>query len=495
MFNKSVQSAMDGSTRVFDKIPERTLVWSANRDDPAQAGSNIVLRVTGEIVLIHGNGKQVSIYHGKDTSYASMSDDGNFVLFSSSSSIPIWQSFDSPTDTLLPGQNYFGDLCWPTPPPPPVAASGQFRPPLRRQPPANSGTREFHIKLEHNWPVCAFVPGWQHSNNYIHTNAYIFWPNARRRQLRVEDSNSAPIEQSFDSPTDTLLPGQEEFRSPGDRDVIIDFPPGPGQFSELASTEGIDVERCKEANTRRWLRHGCNFERRCVRKRTPLMNARNTSNNTKGLKILIKVPLPSANTGFLPNKTKDKSKYRKFLEIGNIIAGILAICFGAVALFSHPMTGRLMRRKSFWSVDVEIAVKRLDKMTEIAEKEFLTEATIIGRTYHKNLVRLLGYCVENEKNRRLLLVCELMPNGAVSKFLFGSGETPNWTQRVEIAIGIARGLALKCTARCKLHGKNNTFWDIESVEEGSNEKEDGGERDIRVHGAGVAEGSSGDGEG
>lgn len=80
------------------------------------------------------------------------------------------------------------------------------------------------------------------------------------------------------------------------------------------------------------------------------------------------------------------------------------------------------------------------QMTEIVEKEFLTEATIISWTYHKNLVRLLGYCVENEKNR-LLLVCKLMPNGALSKFLFGSGETPSWTQRVEIAIGIDRGLA------------------------------------------------------
>lgn len=103
-----------------------------------------------------------------------------------------------------------------------------------------------------------------------------------------------------------------------------------------------------------------------------------------------------------------------------------------------------------------------------------------------------------------------MPNGALSKFLFGSGETPNWTQRVEIAIGIVRGLAYLhegCetqiihwdvkpqNVRCKLHSENNRFWDIESVEEGSNEKEDGGERDIRVHGAGVAEGSSGDDEG
>lgn len=86
------------------------------------------------------------------------------------------------------------------------------------------------------------------------------------------------------------------------------------------------------------------------------------------------------------------------------------------------------------------------QMTEIVEKEFLTEATIIRR-------------------------------------------------RVRDAYHPLRLEAPKCTARCKLHSENSRFWDIESVEEGSNEKEDGGERDIRVHGAGVAEGSSGDDEG
>lgn len=33
-----------------------------------------------------------------------------------------------------------------------------------------------------------------------------------------------------------------------------------------------------------------------------------------------------------------------------------------------------------------------------------------------------------------------MANGALSKFLFGEGDRPNWSKRAEIAIGIARGL-------------------------------------------------------
>uniref|UniRef100_A0A9I9CPF7 Bulb-type lectin domain-containing protein n=1 Tax=Cucumis melo TaxID=3656 RepID=A0A9I9CPF7_CUCME len=95
---------------VFDKIPERTLVWSANRDDEAQAGSNISLTSTGGFVLIHKNGTEVSIYNGKDICSASMSDNGNFMLFDSSSSIPTWQSFGHPTDNLLAGTEWFASF-------------------------------------------------------------------------------------------------------------------------------------------------------------------------------------------------------------------------------------------------------------------------------------------------------------------------------------------------------------------------------------------------
>ncbi|XP_028773981.1 G-type lectin S-receptor-like serine/threonine-protein kinase LECRK3 [Neltuma alba] len=90
----------------FDKInPQKTLVWSANRDDPAQIGSTINLTLSGQLVLLHANGSLVSIYNQtNNASSASMLDNGNFVLKNSLSNI-IWESFASPTDTILPGQN------------------------------------------------------------------------------------------------------------------------------------------------------------------------------------------------------------------------------------------------------------------------------------------------------------------------------------------------------------------------------------------------------
>ncbi|XP_020210378.2 G-type lectin S-receptor-like serine/threonine-protein kinase LECRK3 [Cajanus cajan] len=85
---------------------------------------------------------------------------------------------------------------------------------------------------------------------------------------------------------------------------------------------------------------------------------------------------------------------------------------------------------------VTIAVKKLDKMLKDNDKEFKTEVNVIGQTHHKNLVRLLGYCDEGEHR---ILVYEFMSNGSLANFIFGDFK-PKWYQRVQIAVGIARGL-------------------------------------------------------
>ena len=86
---------------------------------------------------------------------------------------------------------------------------------------------------------------------------------------------------------------------------------------------------------------------------------------------------------------------------------------------------------------IDIAVKKLDRMLSVdADKEFKTEVSGIGRTYHKNLVRLVGFCKEEDHR---LLVYEYMSNGTLADYLFGDSR-PSWVERVQIALGIARGL-------------------------------------------------------
>ncbi|KAJ4722440.1 G-type lectin S-receptor-like serine/threonine-protein kinase [Melia azedarach] len=88
----------------FDKISERTLVWSANRDDPAQVGSSINLKCNGQLALTHSNGTEFLIYNGTSTSSALIQNHGNLLLLDLSPKI-IWQSFNFPGDTILLGQD------------------------------------------------------------------------------------------------------------------------------------------------------------------------------------------------------------------------------------------------------------------------------------------------------------------------------------------------------------------------------------------------------
>ncbi|KAK7252695.1 hypothetical protein RIF29_36833 [Crotalaria pallida] len=83
-----------------------------------------------------------------------------------------------------------------------------------------------------------------------------------------------------------------------------------------------------------------------------------------------------------------------------------------------------------------VAVKKLDRLEQEREKEFKAELSAIGRTCHKNLVRLIGYCDEGTHR---LLVYEFMSNGSLADILFGK-QKPIWNLRVEFALGIARGL-------------------------------------------------------
>ncbi|KAF8030083.1 hypothetical protein BT93_E2492 [Corymbia citriodora subsp. variegata] len=100
--------------------------------------------------------------------------------------------------------------------------------------------------------------------------------------------------------------------------------------------------------------------------------------------------------------------------------------FGAVYM------GQLFNRQ-------EIAVKRLSQNSGQGEVEFKNEVMLLARLQHRNLVRLLGFCLEGVER---LLIYEFVPNSSLDQFIFDPLKRANldWDRRHKIIMGVARGL-------------------------------------------------------
>ncbi|XP_038883360.1 receptor-like cytoplasmic kinase 176 [Benincasa hispida] len=88
-----------------------------------------------------------------------------------------------------------------------------------------------------------------------------------------------------------------------------------------------------------------------------------------------------------------------------------------------------------------IAVKRLNRDGVQGHKEWLAEINYLGQLSHPNLVKLIGYCFEDDHR---LLVYEFMQKGSAENHLFrrSSHFRPlSWNVRIKIALDAARGLA------------------------------------------------------
>ncbi|XP_021625223.1 receptor-like cytoplasmic kinase 176 isoform X3 [Manihot esculenta] len=88
-----------------------------------------------------------------------------------------------------------------------------------------------------------------------------------------------------------------------------------------------------------------------------------------------------------------------------------------------------------------IAVKRLNQESFQGHQEWLTEINFLGQFYHPNLVKLIGYCLEDDQR---LLVYEFMPKGSLENHLFRRAsyvEPLSWKLRIKIALDAAKGLS------------------------------------------------------
>ncbi|KAL4179794.1 hypothetical protein AMTRI_Chr13g89040 [Amborella trichopoda] len=87
---------------------------------------------------------------------------------------------------------------------------------------------------------------------------------------------------------------------------------------------------------------------------------------------------------------------------------------------------------------VTVAVKSLKPDGLQGHREWVAEVNFLGQLHHPNLVKLIGYCSEDDQR---LLVYEFMTRGSLENHLFRRALPLPWSDRLKVALGAARGLA------------------------------------------------------
>ncbi|GMI90364.1 hypothetical protein like AT5G24080 [Hibiscus trionum] len=566
----------------FGKIPEKTIVWSANRNDLVQKGSKVELTTDGRLVLWDQRGRQIwaAVSANPGVSHAAMLDTGNLVLASQDSRV-LWQSFDYPTDTILPTQAMnlekqviarYTEMNY---------SSGRFKFMLQSdgnlllyttnfpftdavtaywstQDSIGSGFQVIfnqsgyiYLAARNGTLLNTVFPALSSSNaqdfylratvdydgvlrQYAYPKSSVATSNGTRAEawttLSFQPSNICKrivgrgygggacgynsycmLSDDEQRPICQCIPGYSFIDT---NDIRKGCRPDFGFCDEASQKTNLfefaTMERADwfdssyedfEGVTEDWCRQAClsdcfcavaTFkEGECKKKRIPLSNGI-VDPDVDG-KALVKVRKDNAN---------DESRWT-LIRVGSVLLGGSTFLNLLLFLLTLMMFSRLKRKEasigihpqklmptiyvpSFTYSELEkatngfeeelgrgafgivykgdlpseprksVAVKKLDNTERNGEQEFEAEVTAVGRTNHKNLVQLLGFCNEGQ-NR--LLVYEYMRNGSLAKFLFKSSR-PDWYERMKIVFGTAEGICYlheecsSCIIHCDIKPEN-----------------------------------------
>ncbi|KAJ6934684.1 hypothetical protein NC651_009628 [Populus alba x Populus x berolinensis] len=466
----------------YEKIPEKTVVWYAIGEDPTDdpavpRGSKVELTDDRGLLLAGPQGNLIwtsRILIGAVSSGV-MNDTGNFVLQKRNSD-RLWESFNNPTDTLLPTQ---------------IMEVGGVVSSRRTE--TNFSLGRFQLRLLDNGNLVLnsmnsptklayddyYRSGTSDASNssnsgyrlILNESGYMYilrrnglsWSPVRSEPENICKFNSvwgsgacgynSICSLSVDRRPNCTCPQEFSLLDQNDKhgscvpnfeisckddgknssedlyDFVelryVDYPSGDAEHLQPQNED-----QCRKACLNDCLCGAVIFlGNNCWKKKLPLSNGKVDSGfNGKTFIKFKKGHIPPGNPG-QENNVESNLRSFTYKELTEATEGFQdELGRGA---FGGVYKGAI--KTGFTNF---IAVKKLDGVVEHGEKEFKTEVNVISQTHHKNLVRLLGFCDEGQHR---LLVYEFLSNGTLADFLFGSLR-PSWKQRTQITFGIARGL-------------------------------------------------------
>ena len=524
----------------MEAIQRKTVIWTANRDDPPLPQDvNLSFSSDGMGIFTQNQGLQTTVIHAPQQSAfsASMLDTGNFVLYNSGSMI-IWQSFDFPTDTILPGQRLLANKNLVSSISETNHGSGKFQLimqvdgnlvqyPASKPKPENAywnsetstAGEKVSLNLDGNGRlyllntttgliVKDFYRIGSLSNKTIYRLTIGFDGILRLYSHRLNQGDDWVSEWS---PTSnrcdpTGLCGPNSYCTLLDQEPICTCPPGFGFIDQEQkilgckrdfSTDGCistnrdtfslrELERIawednaysnitsSKADCREDCLMDCNCDvvlfkdQLCRKQMLPLRYGR-IQDGDQGGTTIIKV-------GVIEKERKKHLPIILFGSVTILVFALIVLAITSILIYRYrawknkniendglledvtlrsytyaeldKATNRFLDelgRGAFGTVFKGVipngrrvvAIRRLENVVAEGEREFRNEMKAIGRTYHKNLVKLYGYC--HDGNNRLL-VYEYMSNGSLAKFLFESERKPSWEEKTRIALNVARGI-------------------------------------------------------
>ncbi|XP_065862203.1 G-type lectin S-receptor-like serine/threonine-protein kinase At4g27290 [Euphorbia lathyris] len=538
----------------YANIPIQTVVWVANRNQPINDSSGLLMIDNSTNLVLFSNNGTVPVWSSNSTKQAQnpsaqLLDSGNLVIREQNSENYTWQSFDYPSDTLLPGMKFGWDVktglnrrlsAWknwddPSPGdltlvferysyPEPVMSKGRTKIwrsgpwtglAVSGQQPSGQPDQIYHLNFVSNENEVYYVYNPENKsmlmrqvlNQSLSSNQYYAW-NEAGQQWILFWSTPNDICESYgycgsnghclinETPTCQCLKGfspasQQNLYAGCVRNNRLNCSNGDGfvRFDDLRLPDSenswvnssMNLEECRVRCLRncscmaysnldlRGKGSGCAiwFGNLTDMRQTPYgqelyvrmsaldLDANKGSKRTKIIIIAIVVPISilmliigyfvHTRRAKLREDTENMLNDYEAHDQEDLELPLIELNEIVKATNNFSVANKLGEGgfgpvyKGNLADGQEIAVKRLSRSSGQGSHEFKNEVILIAKLQHRNLVKLIGCCIQGEER---LLVYEFMPNKSLDFFIFDqtASKQLDWSTRHKIISGIAKGL-------------------------------------------------------